>query len=39
MEGEANHSHPSSCEVKNTWSYSSLPQYVFTELIIKKGNL
>jgi hypothetical protein len=27
--GEANHSPPSSAEVKNAWSYTSTPQYVF----------
>jgi hypothetical protein len=26
---EANHSHPSSFEVKNVWSYTSTPQYTF----------
>jgi hypothetical protein len=26
---EADHSHPSSAEVKNTWSYNSIPPYVF----------
>jgi hypothetical protein len=26
---EADHSHPSSAEVKNAWSYTSTPQYVF----------
>jgi hypothetical protein len=26
---EANHSPPSSAEVKNAWSYTSTPQYVF----------
>jgi hypothetical protein len=26
---EADHSPPSSAEVKNTWSYNSIPQYVF----------
>jgi hypothetical protein len=26
---EANHSLPSSAEVKNAWSYTSTPQYVF----------
>jgi hypothetical protein len=26
---EADHSHPSSAEVKNAWSYTSIPQYVF----------
>jgi hypothetical protein len=26
---EADHSHPSSSEVKNAWSYTSTPQYVF----------
>jgi hypothetical protein len=28
-EREADHSPPSSAEVKNTWSYTSTPQYVF----------
>jgi len=27
-EREADHSLPSSAEVKNTWMYSSIPQYV-----------
>jgi hypothetical protein len=27
---EAGHSHPSSAEVKNAWSYTSTPQYAFT---------
>jgi hypothetical protein len=27
--GEADHSPPSSAEVKNAWSYTSTPQYVF----------
>jgi hypothetical protein len=27
--GEADHSHPSSTEVKNEWSYTFTPQYVF----------
>jgi hypothetical protein len=27
--GEADHSPPSSAEVKNTWSYTFTPQYVF----------
>jgi hypothetical protein len=27
--GEADHSPPSSAEVKNVWSYTSTPQYVF----------
>jgi hypothetical protein len=26
---EADHSHPSSADVKNAWSYTSIPQYVF----------
>jgi hypothetical protein len=26
---EADHSHPSSSEVKNAWRYTSTPQYVF----------
>jgi len=26
---EADHSHPSSAEVKNAWSYTAAPQYVF----------
>jgi hypothetical protein len=26
---EADHSHPSSSEVRNAWSYTSTPQYVF----------
>jgi hypothetical protein len=28
-EREADHSPPSSAEVKNAWSYTSIPQYVF----------
>jgi hypothetical protein len=28
-EREADHSYPSSVEVKNSWSYTSTPQYVF----------
>jgi len=41
MEDEANHSHPSSYEVKNTWRYSSLSQYVFTtySLVVKKKKI
>jgi hypothetical protein len=27
--GKADHSSPSSAEVKNAWSYTSIPQYVF----------
>jgi hypothetical protein len=27
---EANHSPPSSAEVKNAWNYTSTPKYVFT---------
>jgi hypothetical protein len=30
-EREADHSPPSSAEVKNAWSYTSTPQYVFTD--------
>jgi len=29
---EADHSPPSSAEVKNAWSYTSTPQYVFMVL-------
>jgi len=29
QEREADYSHPSSVEVKNSWSYTSTPQYVF----------
>jgi len=27
---EVDHSHPSSAEVKNVWSYNSTPQYAFS---------
>jgi hypothetical protein len=29
--GEANHSSPSSAEIKNVWSYISTPRYFFIE--------
>jgi hypothetical protein len=37
---DANHSLPSSAEVKNAWSYNSTPQYVFTVwcLVKHRGN-
>jgi hypothetical protein len=31
---EADHSPPSSAEVKNAWSYTSTPQYVFMTLYL-----
>jgi hypothetical protein len=35
---EADHSHPSSAEVKNAWSYTSVPQYAFMVWCsVKKG--
>jgi hypothetical protein len=33
---EADHSPPSSAEVKNAWSYPSTPQYVFTAWCLVK---
>jgi len=33
---EADHSPPSSAEVKNAWSYTSTPQYVFVALCLVK---
>jgi hypothetical protein len=33
---EAEHSPPSSAEVKNVWSYTSTPQYVFTAWCLVK---
>jgi hypothetical protein len=33
---EADHSPPSSAEVKNAWSYTSTPQYVFMEWCLVK---
>jgi hypothetical protein len=33
---EANHSLPSSAEVKNSWSYTSTPQYVFIAWFLVK---
>jgi hypothetical protein len=33
---EADHSPPSSVEVKNAWSYTSAPQYVFMALCLVK---
>jgi hypothetical protein len=33
---EADHSPPYSAEVKNAWSYTSIPQYVFTALCLVK---
>jgi hypothetical protein len=36
---EADHSRPSSAEVKNTWSYTSTPRYVFmTWCLVKHGD-
>jgi hypothetical protein len=37
---EADHSPPSSAEVKNAWSYTSTPQYVFMALYLfkQRGN-
>jgi hypothetical protein len=36
--GEADHSPPSSAEVKNAWSYTSIPQYVFMAwCLVKTG--
>jgi hypothetical protein len=38
--GEADHSPPSSSEVKNEWSYTSAPQYVFmASYSVKQRNL
>jgi hypothetical protein len=31
LESEVDHSSPSSAEVKNAWSYTSTPQYIFME--------
>jgi hypothetical protein len=36
---EADHSHPSSAEVKNAWSYNSTPQYTFMALCSVKAQL
>jgi hypothetical protein len=36
LEYEADHSPPSSAEVKNEWSYTSTPQYVFTAWCLVK---
>jgi hypothetical protein len=33
---EANHSPPSSAEVKNLWRYSSIPPYIFMALCLVK---
>jgi hypothetical protein len=33
---EADHSPPSSAEVKNEWSYASTPQYIFMEWCLVK---
>jgi hypothetical protein len=33
---ETNHSFPSSAEVKNAWSYTTTPQYVFMEWCLVK---
>jgi hypothetical protein len=33
---EADHSPPSSAEVKNAWSYTSTPQYVFMHHILAR---
>jgi hypothetical protein len=33
---EADHSPPSSAEVKNAWSYTSTPPYVFMALYLAK---
>jgi hypothetical protein len=36
---EANHTPPSSAEVKNAWSYTSTPPYVFMEwCLVKHGD-
>jgi hypothetical protein len=35
-EREADHSPPSSAEVKNTWSYTSTPPYAFTDWCLVK---
>jgi hypothetical protein len=35
-EREGDHSPPSSAEVKNSWSYTSTPQYVFMEWCLVK---
>jgi len=37
---EADHSPPSSAQVKNVWSYTSTPQYAFMEwcLVKHRGN-
>jgi hypothetical protein len=37
QEREAGHSPPSSAEVKNGWSYTSTPPYVFLEWCLIKG--
>jgi hypothetical protein len=36
---EADHSPPSSVVVKNAWSYTSTPQYVFMAWCLVKGNI
>jgi hypothetical protein len=33
---EADHKHPSNAEVKNVWSYTSTPQYVFVAWCLVK---
>jgi hypothetical protein len=35
-EREADHSSPSSAEIKNAWSYTSTPTYVFVVLYLAK---
>jgi hypothetical protein len=38
--GNADHSLPSSAEVKNVWSYTSIPQYIFmAQCLIKQWHL
>jgi len=38
LTGEADHSPPSSVEVKNVWSYTSIPPHVFMSWYVDDGN-
>jgi hypothetical protein len=35
---EGYHSHPSSAEIRNAWSYTSTPQYIFMACLVKHRN-